>query len=250
MLDLEPGTPIAGEIVPQALQWCLAPPTVAMSEIGPDGHPARGGFLPPVPLPRRMWAGGRLTFHDALRVGDTVERASIVEKVTLKEGRTGPLCFVLVSHKFSTERGLAIEEEHDIVYRGLDAPAAGTPLKADEMGETDASETISPSPVLLVRYSALTFNGHRIHYDRNYVTEVEGYPGLIVHGPLQATLLLQLAARLNGDTPVRSFSFRALSPLFDLSTFILNGRMDDSCAAKLWVAGENNILHMQADAGW
>lgn len=250
MLDLDPGLPIAGEIVPQALHWCLAPPTVAMSEIGADGHPARGGFLPPVPLPRRMWAGGRLSFHDELRVGDRVERISTVEKVTMKEGRTGPLCFVLISHRLSTERGLAIAEEHDIVYRGLDAPAAGIPSRAASMGAADVSRDVRPSPVLLFRYSALTFNGHRIHYDRNYVTEVEGYPGLIVHGPLQATMLIQLAAQLNRDTPVRTFSFRALSPLFDISNVSLKGRMEDGSTAKLWVAGDSGVLHMEAKAGW
>ena len=250
VLDIDPGTPVAGEIVPQALHWCLSPPTVPMHEIGPDGHPARGGFLPPVPLPRRMWAGGRLTFHDALRVGDAIERISTVEKVTMKEGRTGLLCFVLVSHRLSTERGVAIEEEHDIVYRGLDAPAVGARPMADGMGRIDASQEIEPSPVLLFRYSALTFNGHRIHYDRDYVTKVEGYPGLIVHGPLQATMLMQLAARMNGETPVRTFSFKAVSPLFDTTRFSLNGRMDDSYAASLWVAGAGGALHMEAKAGW
>ena len=248
-LDGDSGEPDAGEVVPQALHWCLSPPTVPMGEIGPDGHPARGGFLPPVPLPRRMWAGGRLWFNDDLRVGDRVERLSTVKDVALKEGRTGALCFVVVEHRVSTARGLAVTEEHDIVYRGLDAPASGAP-KAVEPETPDLSRTVDPSPVLLFRYSALTFNGHRIHYDRPYVTEVEGYPGLIVHGPLQATLLLEVAADLSPGERVARFSFRATRPLFDLAPFTVNGRRSGERSASLWVAGREGLVHMQADAEW
>ena len=152
MLDRDPGEPAAGEAVPQALHWCLAPPTAPMREIGPDGHPARGSFLPPVPLPRRMWAGGRLRFSDDLRVGDTVERRSIVKDVSMKIGRTGALCFVVVEHRVLTDRGLAVTEEHDIVYRSLDAPATGTPKRAAPASTPDLSREIDPSPVLLFRY--------------------------------------------------------------------------------------------------
>lgn len=249
-LDVEPGRVETGEPVPQALHWCLSPPTVPMHLIGPDGHPARGGFLPPVPLPRRMWAGGRLSFAGDLRVDDTVERVSTVKSVQLKQGRTGPLCFVVVEHRISTARGLAVTEEHDIVYRGLEAPAAGTPPRADAARVPETSRTIEPSPVLLFRYSALTFNGHRIHYDRRYVMEVEGYPGLIVHGPLQATLLLEVAARLRPAARVAAFSFRATSPLFDLAPFTVNGRWIEPDAADLWVAGDGGALHMEARADW
>jgi len=248
LLDEEPGEAATGEIVPQGLHWCLSPPTVAMRDIGPDGHPARGGFLPPVPLPRRMWAGGRLTFHDALRVGDAVTRRSIVRSVALKQGRTGPLCFVTVAHEVSSERGRAIEEEHDIVYRSLTQEGAVAPPMASGKGDAQLSETIVPDPVLLFRYSALTFNGHRIHYDRTYVTEVEGYPGLIVHGPLQATLLLRLAGKLGGSPP-RRFAFRGVSPLFDLAPFTVRAKPEATGAA-LWVAGEDGRLHMEATAGW
>jgi 3-methylfumaryl-CoA hydratase len=165
------------------------------SEIGPDGHPKRGGFLPPVPLPRRMWAGSRLTFVQPVRVGDALTRESRILDVSGKEGRTGHLVFVTVRHDYSLASGLAITEEHDIVYR--DNPQPGQPAPKPTPAPTDSqfSREIVPDPVLLFRYSALTFNGHRIHYDRSYVTEVEGYPGLIVHGPLIATLLLDLLRR-------------------------------------------------------
>lgn len=223
--DMDPGEPRPGDPVPYGLHWCLALPTAPMAAIGEDGHPARGGFLPPVPLPRRMWAGGRLKFLDLLRVGDIVTRTSQVKSVGLKQGRTGDLVFVLVEHRVSTERGPAIVEEHDIVYRGLDAPAVGAGGPRTPGLDASLRERITPSPVLLFRYSALTFNGHRIHYDRPYVTEVEGYPGLIVHGPLQATLLMQLASRMFGG-PLGAFQFRAVKPLFDLGPFTLAGRLD------------------------
>ena len=197
---------------PLGLTWCLAPAIAPMDEIGDDGHPTRGGFLPPVPLPRRMWAGGALEHHAPLRIGDRVTRRSRVEDVTVKDGRTGPLCFVAVRHAYETERGLAVSERHDIVYRAADPSPASPrpPVGAERRG--DATWQVEASPVLLFRYSAMTFNGHRIHYDQPYVTGVEGYPGLIVHGPIQGTLCLNLVATLIGGTP-RRFSFRNLSPL-------------------------------------
>ncbi|MDB5590466.1 MaoC family dehydratase N-terminal domain-containing protein [Enterovirga sp.] len=217
------GTP---ESAPLGIHWCVGVPTAAMAEIGPDGHPARGGFLPPVPLPRRMWAGGRLRFPDPLRVGDEITRRSRVAAVEVKHGRTGPLVFVTVEHEVSTARGVAVVEEHDIVYRGLDAGGRTAPAGAPPAQQSSPADlvarTIEPSPVLLFRYSALTFNGHRIHYDRPYVTEVEGYPGLIVHGPLQATLLMGLALDILGGPPDR-FAFRAERPLFDLAPFRIEG---------------------------
>ena len=234
-----------GAAVPQGLHWCLALPTVPMSGIGEDGHPERGGFLPPVPLPRRMWAGGRLNFHDDLRVGDVVTRQSTVKSVEYKSGRTGELVFVLVEHQVSTPRGLAITEEHDIVYRGLDAPAVG-PVATPEARAAEITESIDPTPVLLFRYSALTFNGHRIHYDRSYVTDVEGYPGLIVHGPLQAALLIKLGNRLKGST-LSSFAFRAQKPLFDLAPFQISGAAEGDKLA-LWVSDATDHSTMKAHA--
>jgi 3-methylfumaryl-CoA hydratase len=239
--DARPGAQAA-----QGVHWCLAPPTALTGKLGPDGHPARGGFLPPVALPRRMWAGGRVRFHDPLRVGDAVERESVVRSVEMKEGRTGRLVFVLVEHRLTTPRGLAVTEEHDIVYRGVEAPAVrpGGQTKAPE--EATLSRSVVPSAPLLFRYSALTYNGHRIHYDRDYVTQVEGYPGLIVHGPLQATLLILLGGELKG-TPLTRFSFRATKPLFDLAPFTIAARRGDD-GMTLWAADAQGERTMQAEA--
>jgi 3-methylfumaryl-CoA hydratase len=219
-----------------------------MRGIGPDGHPARGGFLPAVPLPRRMWAGGRLDLRGPLKVGDRVTRDSRVADIVLKEGRTGPLCFVTVLHRISTDRGTAIEERQDIVYRGADragavpASAAGGPARTARW-----TKTIKVDPVLLFRYSALTFNGHRIHYDRAYVTGEEGYPGLVVHGPLQATLLLTLAADQRGVP--RSFEFRSGRPLFDGADFAINAEPVED-RLELWVSDHLGQTTMAATAKW
>jgi 3-methylfumaryl-CoA hydratase len=243
-LDMAPGEPQPGDEAPLAAQWCLAPPAVPNSGLGPDGHPARGGFLPPVPLPRRMWAGGALAFHDALRVGDTVERRSTIADVAVKEGRTGTLCFVTVRHLYATGRGLAVEERQDVVYRGADAPTGGSGMGAARVAEH--SETIVPTPTLLFRYSAITFNGHRIHYDRDYCVREEGYPGLIVHGPLQATLLAGFAARLLGRRPAR-FSFRSVRPIFDGPPMTLNAAAAAE-GLELWTADHEGRPAMLAEA--
>ncbi|MEP9349205.1 MaoC family dehydratase N-terminal domain-containing protein [Xanthobacter sp. KR7-225] len=244
-LDLPPGTPQPGDEAPLAAQWCLAPPTVPNSGLGPDGHPARGGFLPPVPLPRRMWAGGALAFHDALRVGDAVERHSTIEDVVVKEGRTGTLCFVTLKHLYATPRGLAVEERQDVVYRGADAASGGSGA-ADGPRAARHSETVVPTPMLLFRYSAITFNGHRIHYDRDYCLHEEGYPGLIVHGPLQATLLAGFAARLLGRRPAR-FTFRSVRPIFDGAPMTLNAA-EASEGLELWTADADGRAAMLAQA--
>ena len=238
--DLRPGAP-----APQGLHWCLAPVTAPTSKLGEDGHPARGGFLPPVPLPRRMWAGGRVRFHDELRIGEPIERVSTVKSVELKEGRTGRLVFVLVEHRLTTPRGLAVVEEHDIVYRGVEAPAVRPTGQTKAAEPADVARSVDPSGPLLFRYSALTFNSHRIHYDRKYVTEVEGYPGLIVHGPLQATLLILLGGDLKG-APLESFAFRAVKPLFDLAPFTISGRRSDA-GLSLWAADAAGERTMQAE---
>ena len=219
----------------------------AQSEIGPDGHPKRGGFLPPVPLPRRMWAGGRFTFHKPLRLEEKITRVSTVADVTVKQGRAGSLCFVLVRHEVHGEDGMALMEEHDIVYR--DAPAPNEPPPPPKAAPDGAvwNRDIVPDPVLLFRYSALTFNGHRIHYDRKYVTETEGYPGLIVHGPLIATLLVDLLRR-NTDAPLKSFKFRAVSPLFDIAPFSVHGRPGADGQVALWARNAQGNLAMEAEA--
>lgn len=232
--------------MPLAIHWCLAPPAAPASAIGPDGHPARGGFLPPVPLPRRMWAGGSLAFHDSLREGDEVERRSRVADVAAKHGRTGALCFVTVEHEIATPRGIAITERQDIVYRALDGGTSKPPKQA--LPEAEFRQEMRADPVLLFRYSALTFNGHRIHYDRSYATEVEGYPGLIVHGPLQATLLVEYAARIEGRSP-KSFNFCGLQPLFDFIPFALCARRGES-GFDLWIETAEGARTMQARATW
>lgn len=225
--------------------WTAAP----QARLGPDGHAERGGFLPPVPLPRRMWAGGRLLFHASVPLDAPAVRTSTLQQVDVKKGATGALAFVTVAHAISVDGTPCISEEHDIVYRAAPAPDVVAP--APKMAPTDAawSRTVTPDPVLLFRYSALTFNGHRIHYDRPYVTEVEGYPGLIVHGPLIATLLADLVQRHLPQAVLRSFDFRALKPLFDTEPFTVNGRPDpDGVRIHLWAANARGELAMQATA--
>jgi 3-methylfumaryl-CoA hydratase len=246
----EIGEPKAGDPAPFTVHWCLAQPVFPMSMLGPDGHPTRGGFLPPVPLPRRMWAGGELAFLDTLRVGDQATRTSRISDVTVKTGSTGQLCFVSVEHTVTSPRGIAIRERQDIVYREMGAAQAPAPAKptapppAAQHRETHVSD-----PVLLFRYSALTFNGHRIHYDRDYVTEVERYPGLIFHGPLQATFIVEMAARLRGGKPPKTFSYRGVQPLFEGSEFSINAN-DNGAAMELWTANEAGQPTMKGTAVW
>ena len=246
-LDRDDPPPADGDALPPLWHWLYFLPLARQSAIGPDGHPARGDFLPPVPLPRRMWAGGRFDFHAPIRVGDTVTRTSTVADVTVKQGRSGSLCFVLVRHEIATQDGLALTEEHDIVYR--DAPAAGEPAPKPRAAPASSAwhRDILPDPVMLFRYSALTFNGHRIHYDRRYVMETEGYPGLIVHGPLIATLLVDLFRR-NNPAPLRSFRFRAVSPLFDIAPFAVCGLPGTDGMAALWAEDSQGNLAMEAEA--
>jgi 3-methylfumaryl-CoA hydratase len=240
-LDLAEGAP-----VPLAAHWCLAPPIVPAAQLGPDGHPARGGFLPPVPLPRRMWAGSRLTLHDRLQIGDTVERVSRIADVSIKQGRTGSLCFVTVAHEIFSPRGLAVAENHDIVYRDI-TPPGGT-KNPPALPVAEWSRPMRADAVLLFRYCAITFNGHRIHYDRAYATDVEFYPGLIVHGPLQASWLLEFAAGIKGSPPAR-FSFRGVSPLFDFAAFTLCARPVED-GLHLWIQTGEGIQTMDATAQW
>jgi 3-methylfumaryl-CoA hydratase len=219
------------------------------SELSDDGHAKRGGFLPPVPLPRRMWAGSRLEWLQPLRVGDAVRRTSSIKSVTHKSGRSGELVFVKVGHEVHNQLGLSIIEEHDIVYR--DAPQTGAAAPASVPAPSDPSwvREIAPDDVLLFRYSALTFNGHRIHYDRRYVTQVEGYPGLVVHGPLIATLLLDLLRRQMPEAQVRRFEFRAIAPTFDTAPFQVCGKLlEDGKTVELWAQSLSGVLAMQATA--
>src|SRR5882724_11392056 len=250
-LDRADPAPANGTEVPPLWHWLYFTPNAPQSEIGADGHARRGLFLPPVPLPRRMWAGGRLQFNALLQVGDAISRESRIDDVTIKEGRSGVLVFVNVHHAIRNARGLALSEEHDIVYRDNPRPAAPTPEPQVAAGEEDFAREIVPDPVLLFRYSALTFNGHRIHYDRTYATEVEGYPGLVVHGPLIATLLVDLLRREMPRASVRRFFFKAVRPLFDIHRFSVCGRRERGVEAKqlaLWARDHEGFLAMQASA--
>ena len=248
-LDREDTAPQPGTPVPPLWHWIYHTPQALAREIGPDGHPRRGGFLPPVALPRRMWAGGRLAFPGALRVGDRVRRESRVVSVDHKRGRTGDLVFVLVRHEFHGPTGLALTEEHDIVYRDLPVPGAPGPAPVPAPQDAEWARTVVPDDVLLFRYSALTFNGHRIHYDRRHATMAEGYPGLIVHGPLIATLLVDLLRRERPGARIAAFEFRAVKPLFDIAPFAVCGRPDpDGRTVRLWARDAEGSLAMEAKA--
>lgn len=240
------GTP-EGSTAPLLIHLCLGLPAVPEAELGADGHPARGGFLPPVPLQRRMWAGGSFTFYAPLRVGPPVQRHSRIRDVTAKTGRSGSLCFVTVDHRIEQDGALAIEERHDIVYRNP-APGGSGLSRGEPAALGPQSRRITPSPMLLFRYSALTFNGHRIHYDTPYATTVEGYPGLIVHGPMQATLLCHLAAEVQGAAP-RQFDFRSVSPIYDTADFTLNAEPTED-GMRLWTAQVGGPVAIEATARW
>jgi 3-methylfumaryl-CoA hydratase len=247
-LDRDDPKPRPGDELPPLWHWLYFLPTVRQSELGPDGHPKRGGFLPPVPLPRRMWAGARFEFHRPLRIGESIGRKSTIADVSAKEGRTGPLIFVLVRHHVAGPSGLAFLEEHDIVYS--EAPSRGEltpPPRAAAPTGAVWRRDIHIDEVMLFRYSALIFVGHRIHYDRRYATEVEGYPGLVVHGPLIATLLADLLRR-HSNAPLRSFRFRAASPLFDNAPFSVCGTPEPDSRASLWAQSVEGHLAMKADA--
>ncbi|MCJ2143041.1 MaoC family dehydratase N-terminal domain-containing protein [Methylobacterium sp. E-066] len=217
--------PMPDGAAPPALHWCLAPETPPADSLGPDGHAAKGGFLPPVPLPRRMWAGGQVETLSELREGDLVTRTETVRNVAFKEGRSGQLCFVTVEHAVATARGLAIRERQDIVYReaaGAQSGAGGV-AERDDASNYEQVWAVPATPTLLFRYSAMTFNGHRFHYDQPYATQVEGYADLVVHGPIQATLLMNLAATLLGRMP-RTFTHRGVSPMTANQMFRVCGR--------------------------
>lgn len=239
--------PEPGQPAPPLIHFCLAQPAVPTSMLGDDGHPGKGEFLPPVPLPRRMWAGGEIAFLTPILVSQDVRRISRVTDVNAKSGRSGYLVFVTVEHRLESRSRLLLRERQDIVYREepRDAPGPSTANRAD-LGEEQFPAEISAQ--LLFRYSALTFNSHRIHYDREYATGTEGYPDIVVHGPLQATLLCAFAAQLRGQSPT-TFEFRAQSPLFFGDDVMLHARADGA-SLKLWTARANGPVAMAATAGW
>jgi len=237
--------------LPPLWHWLYFLPHHRQDALGEDGHARRGGFLPPVPLPRRMWAGGRLHWEagNPLRVGQEAERRSSILSVEHKAGRSGELVFVTVRHEVFNRHGLALSEEHDIVYRAAvrpdDRPPPPVPAETGAAWQRD----VRADPVLLFRYSALTFNGHRIHYDRSYVTGVEGYPGLVVHGPLIATLLVDLLRTRAPEAQLLEFEFRAVRPTFDIHPFRLCGQpAADGRTVRLWAQDHEGFLTMQATA--
>ena len=244
-LNTPPGR---GEPLPPGWHWVFFNPAVRRSELGPDGHPARGGFLPPVELPRRMWAGSRIRYLNDLPVGADATRRSRILKIENKTGRRGALCFVTVEHTTSHDNAPCIIEEQDIVYREATPPdAPPPPAPQPHSVEPQWSRSENADPTLLFRYSALTFNGHRIHYDEPYARNEEGYPGLVVHGPLTATLL-QLFAREQSGRPLAGFDFRGMAPLFANRPFHLEAREHDADTLEVWARGPDGELAMSATA--
>ena len=242
--DLVPGAPL-----PPLWHWLYFMPVRPQSELGPDGHPARGGFIPPVALPRRMYAGGRIACHTPLQLGKPARMTSRIDHVETKIGRSGPLVFVTVGHDIRQDGHLCVRDEQDIVYREAVPTGQGkAPPQADETRPVAWRETVNPDPVMLFRFSAVTFNGHRIHYDRTHATETENYPGLVVHGPMIAMLLLEAAERRRGRD-ASFYSFRAMSPLFDTEPFQLVGlETDDTDAEDLEARATDGRVAMVSSA--
>jgi len=251
-LDRDDAAPQFGDAIPASWHWLFFNKAARRSKLGVDGHPARGDFLPPVPLPRRMWAGSKVELLKPLEVGSKISRLSTINNVTIKEGRSGALVFVEIDHQVSGTDGVAVTDLQTVVYRDMpqqsDAPAAkpqATPLPGGALW----SETVTPDTVLLFRYSALTFIGHRIHYDREYTVKEEGYPALLVHGPLTASILLDLARRNCPDTEISGFDVRASGPLFDDAPFSIHGKLDDGGAtAELWAVNNDGELSLSVRA--
>lgn len=237
-----------GAELPALWVWLYFLPLAPMSEIGPDGHPRRGGFLPPIALERRMWAGSRCVFHGALKIGDQAERTSTILRIAEKTGKAGPMVFVTVRHEIRSGTGLVFEEEQDIVYVAMpDRLATPEPVP---LPPCDWQETVTVDPVLLFRFSALTFNGHRIHYDRDYATAVEKYPGLVVHGPLQALMLFEAARRRMPERRPARFEFRGIRPLFDKDSLTLSGRSRSDGGMDLFTGTASGATGMQAALHW
>lgn len=237
-----------GSPLPPLWHWLHFLPLHKLKDCGYDGHAALGSFLPPVPLPRRMWAGSRLRFLAPMRIGAELTKRSTVKSVTHKSGRSGDLVFVTVLHEVWDQDTQCLHEEHDIVYRAPAAAGSKPPAPPSAPERCDFSRKIAPDPVLLFRYSALTFNGHRIHYDHPFCTGTEGYEGLVVHGPLLATLMLDLLRRELPNAPITHFDFRAVSPAFDTHSFEVQGAQIEDDSYHLWIKREDGALAMEGTA--
>jgi 3-methylfumaryl-CoA hydratase len=225
------------------IHFSLAQKLVGNDALASDGHPPKGGFLPPIPLPRRMWAGGSLTFYRKILVNDKIARHTEIKNIQEKSGKSGSLYFITLEHIIEANGEIALIEQQDIVYKGENSSPSNAPMPAPK-GQFTRQMVVNP--IVLFRYSALTFNAHRIHYDREYVREIEGYPALVVHGPLQATWLLQFACEILGKMP-QSFSFKSSSPLFDTDKITLHATWEGECL-KLWTAREGGGFAMQSEA--
>ena len=246
-LNMDLGNPKDGDPVTSGLHWMLGWNLVKNDELGVDSHPALGEFLPPVPLPRRMWAGSEIKVLKPIRVGDKVIKQSTVADIQVKEGRTGLLCFVTAEYNFLVNDEVTINEKHNIVYRDISKSGGGSGYSKDIPEKADLSEKIFMHPTILFRYSAIGFVGHRIHYDHPYTVNEENYPGLIVHGPLQATYLLRAAEKLMGK-PVKSFTHKVMAPVFANSEYIVGvDKMDDG-SISCWGATKEFGVTMRAEA--
>jgi 3-methylfumaryl-CoA hydratase len=237
--------PEAGDALPTAWHWLYFLDTPSTAVTGQDGHPDKGGFMPPIPLPRRMWAAGALELSAPLRVGEPAERVSTIRAVEHKQGKSGELYFVTINHDIHQHGRLCLHEEQTLVYRAM--PTTQGPLPPGETAPVAAawSRTVNVDPVTLFRFSALTYNAHRIHYDRAYATGIEGYPGLVVHGPLLVVLLLDLLRACKPEPPIKSLRFRAVRPTFDGAPFSLHGRHESS-RVTLWSADGDDYVGMSA----
>lgn len=243
----------AGAPLPLLWHWFFFTPRAMQQSLDVDGHPQRGDFMPPVPFPRRMFAGARVVLHQPLRIGHQAERHGVIRDVVLKSGRSGNLAFVTVAYRYVQDGVLCIEEVQDIVYRERTAPTAAslppsTPIVPAELPEGAWARTVHPDSRMLFRFSALTFNAHRIHYDREYATSVEAYPGLVIHGPLTAMLLLSLA-RERAPRNLTRFTFRGLAPLFDLAPVRLVASPGEN-AILLRAEAPDGTPALEATAGW
>jgi 3-methylfumaryl-CoA hydratase len=252
LLDRDPDSIQQSDPLPALWHWIYFNRAVRQSDLGEDGHARRGGFLPPVALPRRMWAGGQLRWIAPLRIGDIAERRSIVRAVEEKTGRSGALVIVTIQHTIGSERGPAIEETQQILYRERSGDNASARVSADSKSparETEWSTTFLPTPVALFRFSALTSNAHRIHYDHPYTTQVEAYPGLLVHAPLTALLLLEEAGQRAPDHAL-SYEYRALAPLFADRPIVLQGALNSDAQMDVWASDPDGFVAMRAVLDW
>ena len=235
-----------GDNLPPLWHWIYFLEAKPESDLGRDAHPKKGDFLPPIQLPRRMWAGGRFTFYNDLVIGEKAKKITTIRKIVEKEGSAGPLCFITLEHKIYSKDEISIIEEQDLVYLQDQQGSKSLPLAQNDIERPDFSQEVHPSEILLFRYSALTFNGHRIHYDLDYARNVEGYNGLVFHGPLTATLLLDLALK-EKNKPIKKYSFRGTAPLSNLDCFWIEGKSEKDSTI-LWARRKDRVVAMKAKA--